>query len=81
MVTIEIDAHKRTHTDVGVEGAGRQLAERTVPATPSGHRDLLRWARCWRERTWLWRTAATSRVGLKSTCLELGSGLCASRPS
>ena len=33
MVTIESDSHKRTHTSVAVDGLGRKLSERTVPAT------------------------------------------------
>ena len=52
MVTIGLDAHKRTHTVVAVDSAGRKLAERTTPTSPAGHLELLRWARRWRERTW-----------------------------
>jgi len=51
MVTIGIDAHKRTHTAVAVDGNGRPLAERTVASSPAGHLELLRWARRWRDRT------------------------------
>ncbi len=52
MVVIGLDAHKRTHTVVAVDGTGRKLAERTVPTTRAGHLELLRWARRWRDRTW-----------------------------
>jgi transposase len=52
MVVIGLDAHKRTHTVVAVDGTGRKLAERTVATTPAGHLEVLRWARRWRERTW-----------------------------
>ena len=45
MVTIGIDAHKRTHTAVIVDGQGRQLAARTVGTTTAAHRGLLGWAR------------------------------------
>lgn len=45
MVTIGADLHKRTHTVVAVDDNGRRLAERTVPATPAGHLQLLDWAR------------------------------------
>jgi transposase len=52
MIVIGVDAHKRTHTVVAVDGNGRKLAEKTVPTTPDGHLELLRWARRWRDRTW-----------------------------
>jgi transposase len=44
MVTIGIDAHKRTHTAVIVDGQGRQLAVRTIETTSAAHHDLLAWA-------------------------------------
>lgn len=49
MVTIGADLHKRSHTVVAVDGTGRKLAERTVAATPTGHLELRRWARRWRQ--------------------------------
>lgn len=52
MVVIGTDSHKRTHTVVAVDGAGRRLAEKTASTAPAGHLELLRWARRWRERTW-----------------------------
>jgi transposase len=52
MVTLGTDSHKRSHTLVAVDGNGRQLASRTVPATTAGHLEALRWARRWRERRW-----------------------------
>jgi transposase len=52
MVTIGVDSHKRSHTVVAVDGAGRKLAERTASTSPAGHLELLRFARRWRERTW-----------------------------
>jgi len=52
MVVIGLDAHKRTHTVVAVDGTGRKLGERTVSTSPAGHLELLRWVRRWRERTW-----------------------------
>jgi transposase len=45
MVVVGVDAHKRTHTMVAVDDAGRALAERTLPATTAGNHDALRWAR------------------------------------
>jgi transposase len=47
MVTIGVDAHKRTHTLVAVDEAGKKLAERTVAATVDGHLEALSWAYQW----------------------------------
>jgi transposase len=48
MVTVGVDVHKQTHTAVGADEVGRQLATRTVRATDAGHLELLRWA----HRSW-----------------------------
>jgi transposase len=45
MVKVGVDVHKHTHCAVGVDELGRELAQLTVRATDSGHRQLLRWAR------------------------------------
>ncbi len=52
MVTFGGDSHKRTHTLVVVDENGRQIGERTVAATPSGHLEALGWARQWPARRW-----------------------------
>lgn len=52
MVVIGVDAHKRTHTAVAIDEAGRKLAEKTAAATTDGHLELLAWSRTWAERTW-----------------------------
>lgn len=52
MVTFGGDSHKRSHTLVAVDENGRQLGERTVTATRSGHLEALDWARKWPERQW-----------------------------
>jgi transposase len=52
MVTFGGDSHKRTHTLVAVDENGRQVGERTVAATPTGHMEALGWARRWPERRW-----------------------------
>jgi transposase len=52
MVTFGADSHKRTHTLVAVDGNGRQVGERTVAATSTGHMEALNWARHWPERRW-----------------------------
>lgn len=52
MIVIGIDSHKRTHTAVAVDGTGRKLAERTLPATSAGHLELVRWAGRFTDRSW-----------------------------
>jgi transposase len=45
MVILGIDAHKRSHTVVAIDGAGRKLGEKTTQATTTeAHLELLRWA-------------------------------------
>jgi len=43
MVVIGIDAHKRTHTAVAVDGNGVRLGTKTVAANSAGHLELVRW--------------------------------------
>ena len=50
MVTFGVDAHKRTHTLVAIDDAGRKLGERTVAATRDGHLDALRSTARWDQR-------------------------------
>jgi len=53
MLVIGIDAHKRTHTAVAVDGLGRQIGQRTVKSVTADHLELLRWAeRLDGERLW-----------------------------
>jgi transposase len=52
MVTIGIDAHKRSHTVVAVDEQGRQLAQRSVGTTSTGHLELVAWAAGFAERRW-----------------------------
>jgi transposase len=54
MVTLGIDAHKRTHTVVAVDDLGRQLGQLTTSTTTTAeHLAMVRWAdrfgpqRCW----------------------------------
>jgi transposase len=44
MVILGVDAHKRTHTLVAIDDAGRKLGERTVAATTDGHLQALQCA-------------------------------------
>lgn len=53
MVTIGIDAHKRSHTVVAVDEQGRRLAQTTTGTTSDEHLRLLAWAaRYGSERVW-----------------------------
>jgi transposase len=52
MVTLGADTHKSTHTVVAVDDTGRQLGQRTVPATSAGHLQLMQWASQWPDRRW-----------------------------
>jgi transposase len=54
MVTLGIDAHKRTHTVVAVDEHGRQLGTKTTSATTtSDHLAMVQWAdQFGTERTW-----------------------------
>jgi len=52
MVTIGIDAHKRSHTVVAVDGQGRQLAQRSLGTTSADHLELVAWAARFGERRW-----------------------------
>jgi transposase len=45
MIVIGVDAHKRSHTVVAVDPAGRKLGEKTVEATSIGNAEALHWAR------------------------------------
>lgn len=44
MVVVGSDVHKRTHTFVAVDEAGRKLGEITVKAISTGHDKAIRWA-------------------------------------
>jgi transposase len=44
MVTLGIDAHKRSHTVVAVDARGRQLAAKTIGTNTKDHLALLTWA-------------------------------------
>lgn len=52
IMTIGGDAHKRTHTFVAADPAGRKIAKHTFAATTEGHIEALRWAAQWPERQW-----------------------------
>ena len=64
MVVVGVDAHKRTHTCVAVDGSGRKVGEKTVPATTVGNASALRWALSTfgPDLTWVSKMSATSRA-------------------
>ena len=72
MVVIGVDAHKRTHTVVAVDEAGRKLAERTAPATADGHLELLGWSRSWPQRTWALEDCRNLTRRLEADLLKAG---------
>ncbi|GAB3869835.1 IS110-like element IS1547 family transposase [Nocardioides maradonensis] len=45
MVVVGADVHKRTHTFVAVDQAGRELGHKTFDATTPGHHAAVRWVR------------------------------------
>ena len=45
MLVVGADVHKRTHTFVAIDDAGRKLAEKTVTAVTAGHAEAVMWAR------------------------------------
>lgn len=53
MVTVGTDAHKRSHTAVAIDDAGRRLGQHTCGTTSEDHLALLNWAkRFGDERLW-----------------------------
>lgn len=52
MVIIGLDLHKRSHTAVAIDEAGRRLAAKTVDATGAGHLCLFQWASRYPDRHW-----------------------------
>lgn len=45
MFVLGVDAHKKSHTLVAVDGTGRARGEKTVPATTEGNHRAILWAR------------------------------------
>jgi transposase len=53
LVMLGVDPHKQSHTATAlVTGSHQQLATLRVPASPSGYRQLLAWARRFPQRRW-----------------------------
>jgi transposase len=75
MVVIGVDAHKRTHTVVAVDEAGRKLAERTVATTSDGHLELLGWSHTWPERSWALEDCRNLTRRLEADLLRAGEAV------
>jgi transposase len=73
MVTIGIDPHKQTHTGVGVDPLGVQIAQRTVAAQREGFGQLLEWARKLdSERVWVIEDVRHVSGGLERFLIDRG---------
>jgi transposase len=71
MVVFGIDAHKRSHTVVAVDGQGRRIACRTLATTTGDHLELVAWAR----RLTAERDPAGPRVWAVEDCRHLSRRL------
>ncbi len=78
MVILGIDAHKRTHTVVAVDEAGRQLGQKTTIATTTeAHLELVRWAdRFGAERRWAVEDCRHLSRRLEADLLAAGEETC-----
>lgn len=73
MVTLGIDAHKRSHTVVAVDDVGRKLGELTVAANEQGLIRLLDWARTrYGQPRWAVEDCRPVTVGLERALLSAG---------
>ena len=74
MVTLGIDAHKRTHTVVAIDEVGRKLGQQTTTATTSGdHLEMLRWAEQFDgERRWAVEDCRHLSRRLEADLLRMG---------
>lgn len=74
MITLGIDAHKRTHTVVAVDEVGRELATKMTRATTSeDHLEMLRWAqRLGSQRIWAVEDCRHLSRRLESDLLKAG---------
>ena len=88
MVTLGVDAHKRTHTIVAVDERGRQLAAKTIGTNTKDHLGLLTWAEQVAVTAgegggllWAVGTAGTCHGAWSVTCSPRASPSCGSRRS
>jgi transposase len=72
MVTIGIDAHKRSHTVVAVDEQGQRLAQRSVGTTSTDHLRLVAWAAGFAQRRWALEDCRHLSRGLERDLLAAG---------
>jgi len=58
-----VDTHKRTHTLVALDAAGRQLGTRTSPNSPEGWASALAWARGQQQQMRCWGIENSGSLG------------------
>jgi transposase len=75
VVTIGVDLHKRSHTAVATNGAGRQIASRTAEATGPGHLGLLEWAGRFPARRWALEDCRNLSRRLEADLLRAGESV------
>ena len=75
MVIIGADLHKRTHTLVAVDHAGRKLASLTCSASTDGHVQALRWAQQWPDRSWALEDARQLSRRFEADLLRAGQAV------
>lgn len=83
MVIVGIDAHKRTHTAVAIDQAGRKLGEKTTLATTTeANLELVRWADGFgTERCFAVEDCRHLSRRLEADLLAAGRSSCGCRPS
>lgn len=75
MVTLGVDAHKRTHTVVAVDELGRKLDSRRVVADSAGHLEAVSWAQQWPARRWALEDCRHVSRGLEKDLLAVGEAV------
>jgi transposase len=75
VVIIGVDLHKRSHTAVAADEAGRQLATRTAEATGPGHLGLLEWAGRFPDRRWALEDCRNLSRRLEADLLRAGESV------
>ena len=76
MITIGVDAHKRVHAAVAIDGSGRELARWRGGTTPADTRGLARWAAALdADRRWGIEGAGQYGHGLAQQLVETGEAV------
>jgi transposase len=75
MVVLGVDAHKKTHTIVAVDGSGVEVGSVTVAATVQGHMRALGWAAGWPQRRWAMEDCRHLSRGFEADLLDAGESV------